>query len=573
MKKILSYTKNYKLITLIGALAMIIIIGVDLVTPYITKLFIDDVIVKGNYEILGMLLKGIAAIAFTKFIFGYVKEFMFDYLGRKVAGDLKQNLFDHIQSLSFSYFDNMNTGELMSRVGEDVDNIWGVMGFGMRLFIENIVYFVLSTVILLRMNVLLTVIALITMPVIAFITVKLEKQLDSVFEKISDHTAVLNTTAQENIAGVKLVKAFAREKHEILKFLKFNDKNYDLAVQKSKIWGKFYPIEEFLGNLSVLLVNGVGGILVIKGTLTVGELVAFNGYLWLLIWPMRMLGWLTNMLSQSKASQKKIDAILAIEPEVKNSEDAIALEDIKGDISFENVIFKYKEKPVLRNINLDIKAGSTVAIMGATGSGKSSLISLLLRNYDVMEGSVKIDGYDVKDIDVHSLRKNISIVPQDSFLFSDTIENNIRYGKENATIEEIEKVLELACAKEFVDELEEGLETLIGERGLGLSGGQKQRIAIARALAMEPEVMLFDEPTSALDPELVGEVLLTMRELAIEGMTMVVVTHEMAFAREVADRVIFMDQGVIVEEGPPQKLFENTEQDRTKAFLKRIRHN
>ncbi len=533
---------------------MIIIIGVDLVTPYITKLFIDDVIVKGNYEILGMLLKGIAAIAFTKFIFGYVKEFMFDYLGRKVAGDLKQNLFDHIQSLSFSYFDNMNTGELMSRVGEDVDNIWGVMGFGMRLFIENIVYFVLSTVILLRMNVLLTVIALITMPVIAFITVKLEKQLDSVFEKISDHTAVLNTTAQENIAGVKLVKAFAREKHEILKFLKFNDKNYDLAVQKSKIWGKFYPIEEFLGNLSVLLVNGVGGILVIKGTLTVGELVAFNGYLWLLIWPMRMLGWLTNMLSQTKASQKKIDAILAIEPEVKNSEDAIVLEDIKGDISFENVIFKYKEKPVLRGINLDIKAGSTVAIMGATGSGKSSLISLLLRNYDVMEGSVQIDGCDVKDIDVHSLRKSISIVPQDSFLFSDTIENNIRYGKESATIEEIEKVLELACAKEFVDELEEGLETLIGERGLGLSGGQKQRLCIARALIRKCSILILDDSTSALDMETEHDLLKNLYH-SEKKITTFIVAHRISAVKN-ADLIIYMDEGEIVEYGTHESLLK-----------------
>lgn len=533
---------------------MIIIIGVDLVTPYITKLFIDDVIVNGNYEILGMLLKGIAAIAFTKFIFGYVKEFMFDYLGRKVAGDLKQNLFDHIQSLSFSYFDNMNTGELMSRVGEDVDNIWGVMGFGMRLFIENIVYFILSTVILLRMNMLLTVIALITMPAIAFITVKLEKQLDSVFEEISDHTAVLNTTAQENIAGVKLVKAFAREKHEILKFLKFNNKNYDLSVQKSKIWGKFYPIEEFLGNLSVLLVNGVGGVLVIKGTLTVGELVAFNGYLWLLIWPMRMLGWLTNMLSQTKASQKKIDAILAIEPEVKNSESSIVLEDIKGDISFENVTFKYKEKPVLKNINLDIKAGSTVAIMGATGSGKSSLISLLLRNYDVMEGAVKVDGHDVKDIDLYSLRKSISIVPQDSFLFSDTIENNIRYGKENATREEIEKTLELACAKEFVDELEEGIETLIGERGLGLSGGQKQRLCIARALIRKCSILILDDSTSALDMETEHDLLKNLYH-SEKKITTFIVAHRISAVKN-ADLIIYMDEGEIVEYGTHESLLK-----------------
>lgn len=533
---------------------MIIVIAVDLINPYLIKVFTDDIIMNGQYNLLSTVLLGIAGITLVKFIFGYLKEFLFDFLASKVAKELKQKVFNHIESLSFSYFDDMNTGELMSRVGEDVDNIWMVLGFGLRLFIENIVYFLLASILLIRINLLLTVIALITMPVIAFITIKLEKHLDKVFEKISDHTAQLNTTAQENIAGVKLVKAFAREKHEILKFLKFNSKNFDLNMERAKVWGKFYPIEEFLGNLSIVLVTCFGGILVIKGSMTVGTLLAFINYLWLLIWPMRMLGWLISLLSQSSASAKKIEKILEVKPAVKNSDNPINLENIEGNISFEQVFFRYKEKPVLKNVNLDIKAGSTVAIMGTTGSGKSSLISLINRNYDIFKGNLKIDGVNIKDIDLTTLRKSVSIVPQDSFLFSDTIENNIRYGKANATLDEIKDACATACAEEFINELEEGYDTLIGERGVGLSGGQKQRLCIARALIRDCSILILDDSTSALDMETEYELLNNLYH-SDKKVTTFIIAHRISAVKN-ADIIIYMEDGEIVEVGNHNSLLE-----------------
>lgn len=554
MKRILSYTKNHKLLTFLGTISMIIVIAAELINPYLIKVFTDDIIMNGKYQLLSTILLGIVGITVTKFIFGYLKEFLFDFLASKVARELKQTIFDHIQGLSFSYFDDMNTGELMSRVGEDVDNIWMVLGFGLRLFIENIVYFVLASFLLIRINLLLTIVALITMPVIALVTIKLEKQLDNVFEKISDHTAKLNTTAQENIAGVKLVKAFAREKHEILKFLKFNNKNFDLNMERAKVWGKFYPIEEFLGNVSIVLVTCFGGILVIKGSMTVGTLLAFINYLWLLIWPMRMLGWLISLLSQSSASAKKIEKILQVKPSVKNSANPSKISEIQGEITFEDVFFRYKEKPVLKNVDLDIKAGSTVAIMGTTGSGKSSLISLLNRNYDIFKGTLKVDGVDIKHIDLNTLRRSVSIVPQDSFLFSDTIENNIRYGRPDATLEEIKKACATACASEFINELEEGYDTLIGERGVGLSGGQKQRLCIARALIRDCSILILDDSTSALDMETEYELLNNLYH-SDKKVTTFIIAHRISAVKN-ADVIIYIEDGRIVEIGNHNTLLE-----------------
>ncbi|MEG2288990.1 MAG: ABC transporter ATP-binding protein [Clostridium sp.] len=552
MKKILSYVKQHKLITLLGTISMLMVISADLTMPYITEIFIDDVITAKNYDLLSVVLWTIVGITLVRFVFGYLKEYLFDYLGITVSKGVKETLFKHIEGLSFSYFDKVNTGELMSRVGEDADNILELMGFGLRLCIENVIYFLIASVLLLRISVPLTVVALSTLPIIAYITLKSEKKMDDVYDRISDHIAELNTTAQENIAGVKLVKAFGREKHEILKFLKYNSKNYDLQMEHTGIWIKFFPLEEFLGNLSVVLVTCVGGILVIYNKISIGQLVAFSSYLWMLIWPMRELGWLINLMSRSRASIGKIDKILAIDAKISNTEDAIVPEEIKGEISFKNVSFKYNEENVLENINLNIKSGMTVAIMGTTGSGKSTLMGLLGRNYDATEGIIEVDGVDVKSLDIKSLRDSISIVPQDSFLFSDTIESNLRYGKNDATREEMEKAIELACAKEFVDALEEGYGTLIGERGLGLSGGQKQRLCIARSLLRASKILILDDSTSALDMETEYELLKNLYHGEVKKTTFII-AHRISAVKN-ADLILYMEDGRIVEQGNHEEL-------------------
>lgn len=554
LNKILKYVLKHKTFVIIPFIAMVIGISLDLVNPYLTKLVIDKVIYKKQYDFLSTLLLAIGGIAILRAIFGYINEFVFDYLSSLVTIDLKKDLFNHIQSLSFNYFDNMNTGELMSRIGEDVDNIWKATGFGIRLFIENMIYFITASIILFYLNWKLALISLITMPLIAFITIKLEKEMGVTYGKISDQIAVLNTTAQENIAGVRLVKAFSREKHEILKFLKFNKKNYELNMEQSRVWRKYYPIEEFLGNISILTVICFGGIFVIKDIMSIGTLVAFSGYVWMLIWPMRMMGWLTNIIAQSKASAKKIEKIMNTEPTIKNSEDLDDLSSIDGNIQFKNVSFKYNDEVILKDINLDIKSGSTIAIMGCTGSGKSSLINLIGRYYDTSSGEIYIDGHNIKNIDLKLLRENISIVPQDTFLFSDTIKQNIKYGKSNASDTEIISACTTACANNFITKLEKGYDTVIGERGVGLSGGQKQRLSIARALIKPSKVLILDDSTSALDMETEYNLLKNLYNKD-KKVTTFIIAHRISAVKN-ADLIIYMENGSIVEQGNHQELLQ-----------------
>lgn len=554
MTRVLKYVSKYKSMLVIGTLSMLAVIGVDLFMPYLQQIFIDDGVISGNNNIIIKVLLGMLLITIVKAILGYLKEFLYDILSVRVHEDIKNDLFNHIQKLEFKYFDNMNTGELMSRIGEDVENIWQTIGFGLRLFIENIIYFVVSTVILFKLNFTLALACFIIMIPIGFIAIKLESKFGKSYEEISDQTAKINTTAQENIAGVRLVKAFSREKYEINKFLKMNRSYYDLNMKQAKIIGDFFPPIEFLTNISLVIMIVLGGYLVMEENITIGVLVAFSGYIWNLIWPMRMLGELIDLLSRNSASAKKIFQIMDREPEIKSKEKSYKNDDIKGDITFNNVSFKYNDEYVLKNISLDIKAGNTVAIMGTTGSGKSTLINLIGRYYDLNEGSIKIDNVDIKDYDLDVLRKNMSIVPQDTFLFSDSIINNIKFSNENAEKKEVEKAASLACALDFIEELEEGLYTEIGERGLGLSGGQKQRISIARALVRNSKLLILDDATSALDMETEHELLKNLSKRDVKSTTFII-AHRISAVKN-ADIIIYLENGVIKEKGTHEELLK-----------------
>ncbi|MGG7057714.1 ABC transporter ATP-binding protein [Clostridium nigeriense] len=554
MTRILKYVSKYKALLIIGTLSMLAVIGVDLFMPYLQQIFIDDGVIAGNNSIIIKVLIGILIITITKSILGYGKEFLYDILSVKVHQDIKNDLFNHIQKLEFKYFDNMNTGELMSRIGEDVENIWQTIGFGLRLFIENVIYFVVSTVILFKLNFELALACFIIMIPIGFIAIKLESKFGKSYEEISDQTAQINTTAQENIAGVRLVKAFSREKYEINKFLKMNRTYYDLNMKQAKIIGDYFPPIEFLTNVSLVIMIVLGGFLVMNDEITIGVLVAFSGYIWNLIWPMRSLGELIDLLSRNSASAKKIFEIMDREPEIKSKKECYKNNSIKGNIVFDNVSFKYKDEYVLKNINLDIKEGSTVALMGTTGSGKSTLINLIGRYYDLTNGSIKIDNVDIKDYDLDFLRKNMSIVPQDTFLFSDSIINNIKFSNENADYEEVKEAASLACALDFIEELDEGLYTEIGERGIGLSGGQKQRISITRALVRKSKILILDDATSALDMETEHRLLknLSKRE---ENSTTFIIAHRISAVKN-ADIIVYLENGEIKEKGTHEELLK-----------------
>jgi len=552
MKRILKYIWKYKALVIIPSIAMLISIIIDMFNPYLNKIMVDNVLGNKEINLLWIVLAGLASISISRSLLGYFKEYAFDVLSAKINIDIKQDLFDHIQNLSFSYFDSMNTGELMSRIGEDVDNIWRTISFGLRLFVENVLYFVISAVILFSLNWKLALVCILIMAPIAHIALKFEKQIGISYEKLSDQGAILNTTAQENIAGVRLVKAFAREKHEILKFLEINKQNYSLAMEQSNIMAKYIPLIDLLTNIAIVAMISLGGILVINGEISLGTLVAFYGYIWNLIWPMRNLGWLTNMLAQTNASAKKIFKIFNIIPEIKDKENTIHLENMRGHIMFNNVSFKYNEEIILKEINIDVKPGNTIAIMGTTGSGKSSIINLIGRYYDVFEGSINIDDINVKDLALDTLRSQMAVISQDTFLFSDTIEQNIKIGNQNATMEEIREACQNACALDFIGELEDGFNTVIGERGIGLSGGQKQRISIARALVRKGKILILDDATSALDMETEYELLKNLKAIKNKTTTFII-AHRISAVKN-ADQIIYVENGSIVERGTHEEL-------------------
>ncbi len=546
MKRLFQYINRFHWYFIIAIAAMFISIALDMFNPHLLKVVIDKIIIGKQLGLMTTVLLALLGITVSRAILGYIKEFLFDCGGQRVVTDLRQDLFDHLQTLSFSYFDGVNTGELMSRLKEDIDNIMRTVVFGFMLFTEQCIYFLVASTLLFLLHWKLALIALLVMPVIAFLALRLESQIGVVYDKISDQAVLINTTAQENLAGVRLVKAFGREKYEIHKFFEQNQKNYKLNMEQARIWGRQYPRIEFLTNLAIVLVTTVGGYLVIDKSISIGTLVAFSNYLFMLIWPMRMLGWLTNMLAQCMASLGKIEALFREQPAIKSPEHPIVPQKIQGRVVFENVNFEYNGATILKNINLDVKPGSTVAIMGLTGSGKSSIINLISRFYDCSSGKITLDGVDIRDWPLGLLREQVSVVMQETFLFSDTILENIQFGSPDTQESEMMTAAKDAKVDEFVSQLPDGYNTVIGERGIGLSGGEKQRVALARALVKKSPLLILDDATSNLDMETEYQIQRALEKRS--GMTKFIVAHRISAVKN-ADEIIFIENGAIVERG------------------------
>ena len=431
---------------------------------------------------------------------------------------------------------------------------------------------VVSTIyFMIKINWMLAILPILGMFAAGAIAIMMENRLDNLYGELAQKNSELNNTAAENLSGVRTVKAFAKEGFEIAKFHKHNQKYYELNIDLSRVFVKFNPMIQMIGRALNVLIIFLGGLMVIKGNpfgknLSIGELTALVSYVGNMIWPMEMLGWLTNGLSSAKASLKRIDKIYA---ETPNIQDESALEDsgfddedlksalftsddLSGNISFENVCYESGGREILHDVSFDIKAGQTLGIMGATGSGKTTIINLLKRMYDATSGVIRMDGTDIKEIPLPVLRRSIACVMQDIFLFSDTIDGNIRLGsKETMTKVQVRMALEKSHSAEFVDKMEEKEETVIGERGVGLSGGQKQRITIARALARKTPVLVLDDSTSALDTETELEIQHVLAELS--GMTKIIIAHRISAVRN-ADKIIVLDKGRIVEEGTHEQL-------------------
>ncbi len=552
MKKLYSYLGRYWYGYLIAIASMVAAITLDMLYPKITKSIVDDVILGGDGSLLAPLLLGIVICGIGRCVFGYCKEFLFDLLSSKIGAQLRKDLFDHIQTLSMNYFQNTNTGELMARVKDDVDKIWNAMGYVGMLVVEVAIHVSMVLYCMFSLNWKLALVPLATMLVCGTTAVVMERKLDKIYEEISEENAVLTTVAEENLAGVRTVKAFAREKHEISKFLSHNSRYYELNIQQSKVLVRYYPLFQFVGKVLPVGTAILGGLFVMNGEMTLGALVAFVEYSRNCTWPMEMMGWLTNDVSSAAASYKKIRKIYDEKAEIIDGETPVEPEKINGDIRFDHVSFSMGEKEILKDISFCVSAGKTLGIMGATGAGKSSIINLLQRFYDVTDGAVMVDGVDVRRLSLRQLRRNIAVVLQDVFLFSDTIEENIKMGQRaSLPMEEVRAAAENAQARGFIERMEEQYETVIGERGVGLSGGQKQRISIARALAKHSSVLVLDDSTSALDMETEHEIQKMLNGL--ENTTKIIIGHRISAVRH-ADEILYLEDGRIAERGTHEEL-------------------
>ena len=545
---------RYWYLYLFGMICMIAAIVLDMITPQITRRIIDEVIVGGQMQLLMKFLMGVLGIGLARAVLQYAKEFTWDCVGVKIGNEMRIDLFRHIQTLSMDFFDKHNTGELMTRVKDDVDKVWVVLGFVGSLAIEALIHTVFVLTCMYRINPWLTLIPLCVLPVIGFLAVRMENRLGTVYDQISEETAELNTVAQECIAGVRTVKAFAREEYEIKKFSRHNRRFYDLNMKQAKLLADHQPAISFFGKMMLLSIVIVGGFLVIGGKMSLGDLGAFSEYANNVIWPMEILGWLSNDIASAFASWKKIQKVAKSEPQIKDAEDAQALPQVKGRITFDHVSLTRGGQEILHDVSFEVEPGHTLGIMGMTGTGKTTIVSLMQRFYDVTDGRILLDGTDIRKIPLAQLRASLAVVMQEVFLFSDSVSENVRTGQREAmTQETVEWAAERAGAGQFIGGLAEKYDTVIGERGVGLSGGQKQRISIARALAKRAPVLILDDATSALDMETEKQIQHNLKQS--EDMTRIIIAHRISAVRD-ADEIIVLEGGTIAERGTHEMLMQ-----------------
>jgi ATP-binding cassette subfamily B protein len=554
--RLLGFLKKYWHLMFFALLAMLINRILTLAVPEITQRAIDVAIDEKKYNLLVILSLSIVGVTILTAAFQFLQEYILQYASQKAIYDIRNKMYDHLQRLPFSFYDKSQTGQLIARATGDIDALRRFYSFGMLNFISSILMFFAVLVICLIKNWALALIALSTMPLLAYAGIRFGGKIGPRFWIVRQRFADLTTAIQENITGVRVVKTFVREEYEINKFSGYARNVLQTNLEITKLWATFFPVMEFISGLGTIAVLWYGGWQIMKGQLTLGQFIAFNMYLMQLMWPMRMLGFIINVSKEAIASGQRIFEILDTESEVKESPNAKPLPTIEGYISFDNVSFKYEnnDELVLKNFTLEVKPGENVAILGATGSGKSTLINLIPRFYDPTSGKITIDGIDIRDVTIESLRQQIGIVLQETFLFGMSLKENISYGKTGATMEEIINSAKAANIHKFIETLPNGYDTEVGERGVTLSGGEKQRVAIARALLMNPKILILDDSTSSVDTEtehLIQNALATL----MQNRTTFIIAQRLSTIKR-ADKIIVLENGEIVESGKHDDLLE-----------------
>ncbi|MBN1755370.1 ABC transporter ATP-binding protein [bacterium] len=550
------YFKQYKWIYLLGFLSLLLVDGLQLITPRILKHAIDDMVYgfatrAGLLKYAGLIMLIALGIAITRFAWRYC------IMGNawRIERNIRNEFFEHLLTLSFNYFNNSKTGDLMARATNDLHAVRMSVGITIVAATDSILLSSASLIMLFTLNVKLTLFVLIPLPLLTLIVIRFSRLLHNRFERVQEVFSDLTAKAQEVYSGIRVIKAYVQEDAELSNFRNLSNEYVKKNMDLVKIWGFFFPLSSFLVGLSLAIILMIGGQKVIFNEMTMGTFVAFNSYLMILVWPMMAIGWVINLYQRGKASMGRLNQIFDAVPEIADGPEMLELESLAGAIKIKDLSFSYDgaKEPVLKGINMDIPPNHTIALIGRTGAGKTTLVNLLPRLFEANEGEILVDGHDIKKIPLKLLRRNIGCVPQDTFLFSESLHDNIAFGKELPR-EEVERYARITNIYDEIKEFPEGFDTVIGEKGVTLSGGQKQRVAISRALAINPQVLILDDALSAVDTHTEEKIIQSLKEVR-KNTTTIIISHRISTVKD-ADRIYVLDGGRIAEQGVHEQLLD-----------------
>jgi ATP-binding cassette subfamily B protein len=549
--------RPYWLAELVAYACMFAITGVSLYSPQLIRAIVDVGIGENQPAVLGRSVLLLLLLTVGRGLFRFGQTYMSERVSQNIAYDMRNEVYEKLQGLSFSYHDRTQAGQLLSRVTSDVERVQRITGRGFLRLVDTITLFTGSLIIMVRMQPLLAVISLAAMPFIMVLMRWFMEKIHPLWHERQDRVGELTALVEQNLLGVSVVRGFAQEKAEEKRFEDETTNVYRISMILERARAFTMPLIVLLASASTVLILWIGGRMVINDVLTLGSLVAFNSYLLQLIQPMRRLGFIATMIGESRASAERVFEILDARSEVENSPDAVPLGEIEGRVTFDNVSFSYLGgSKVLREVSFDVAPGQVIALLGPTGSGKSTITNLIPRFYDVTEGAIKIDGVDIRSVTIESLRRQIGIVLQETTLFGSTVRENITFGRTNATQEEIEAATKAAAAHNFIMGFPNGYDTAVGERGVTLSGGQRQRIAIARALLLDPRILILDDATSSVDTETEQEIQAAL-EVLMRNRTCFIIAQRVSTVRT-ADQIFVVDRGRLVARGQHQDLIRES---------------
>ncbi len=553
VKRLLSYLKPYISYLILALLLIFGLIGISLYAPIVIKITIDNYIMKGDYPGMLKMIVILIGIYIASWILSNLRTKLLALTGQKVIFKIRQELFEHLQNLSFRFYDNTPVGKIVTRLTGDVDAMSELVSGGIINVISELVMLVGIVYMMFRLHVQLTWAVLATLPLLIYMFAVVERRLLESERNVRTTATDMNINLEESISGVRVIQAYNREEYNLERFKEYNERHYNACLNTIRLIAILWPGVEVFWVLASIVVVGFGGYWLIKEAITIGIITAFISYVGNFFGPVRSLSQFLQIIQRASAGAEKVFSILDTEVDIKDEPNALELPSVKGKVEFRDVYFSYDgSEIVLKGINLTVEPGQTVAIVGHTGAGKTSLVNLLCRFYDPTGGSILIDGYDIKNVTIKSLRRQIGVVLQEPFLFSGTIRDNMKYGKETAQDDDIWRALDIIGAGEFVRRLPKRLDTTIGERGISLSMGQRQLLSFARVILADPRIIVLDEATSNIDTETEQQIQSALRTL-LRGRTAFIIAHRLSTIRE-ADLIVVIENGKIVEKGTHAEL-------------------